>query len=111
MFVDFIVLVKFLHGLERHVGGHDDLDVLEILEIGEDGLRLVFAMLAFGAEEHDNRLVILMEVVFGEIGRAVQFKDTKGRDGGEAHEWGAGVCRVGGGLVGELLGGYDLENG
>jgi hypothetical protein len=105
VFVNLIVLVEFLHRLERHIGGHYNFDVLEILEIGENGLGLVLAMLAFGAEENDNRLTILMKVVFGQIGRAVQFKEAKGRDGREPHKRGAGVCRIAGGLVGERLGG------
>lgn len=106
---DVVVGVELFHLLERLIGGHDDLDIPEFAEIAENGFRLVFAMLAVGTEIHDDGAAVLFDVVLGQVGRAVQFEQMKGRDGGKPHKWRLGIGRIGGRLVGyRRLGGKEV---
>ena len=47
--------IEVLHFSERLISSHYDLDVFEFIEIGQDGFRLVLAMVAVRTEEHDDR--------------------------------------------------------
>ena len=64
VFGQFVVCIKVLHFREGLVSGHDDLDVLEMVPIPQDRFRLVFAMVAVGAEEHDDGAAVLLEAGF-----------------------------------------------
>jgi len=111
VFVDLVMFVEFFHFGEGLIGGHDDLDIPEVLEIGEDRFGLVLTVFTVGAEEHDNGFAVLVEIVLGQVGSAVEFEETEGRNGGVAHKGCAGVGGVGSGLVGKLLSGYELGAG
>ena len=100
MIENAVMRIEVLQFIKRLVGGHDDLDILKILEVGEDGLGLVLAMLAIRAEEHDDRLTIFFDIVFTEIRGAVELKEVEGRNGRETHIGSVGVGRIGGGLIG-----------
>ena len=110
VFVDLVMLVELFHFGERLVGGHDDLDVLEVFEVGKDRFCLVLAVFAIRAEIHDYGLAVLVEVVFGQVGGAIEFQEAKWGDGREAHVGGAGVGRIGGGLIWKSLSGYDVAD-
>ena len=70
MLVDLIAGVEFFQFLKRLVGCHDDLDILEFFKVCEDGFRLVFAVFAIGAEEHDDCPPVLFDVILGQVGGA-----------------------------------------
>lgn len=108
MLVDLIALIEFFHFGKGLVGSHNDLDILKVLKVSEDGFGLVFAVLAVRAEVHDHGLVVFMEVVFGQVGCTVESQKAKGRDGREAHEGGTGIGSIGCGLIGQFLSGYEL---
>lgn len=76
--------VEFLELFEGLIGCHYDLDVLELREVGQDGFRLVLAMVAVRAEEHDDGLMVLFDVFFREIGAAIELQQVEGRNCREA---------------------------
>jgi len=82
VFEDAVVRIELFHFFKRLISGHHDLDVLEFVPLGQDGFRLVFAMVAIGAEEHDDRTAIFFQILFCYIGRAVELQQAEGRKGG-----------------------------
>jgi hypothetical protein len=77
------IVIEFLHFRERLIGGHHNLNILELAEIGEDIRGLVFAMFTFRVEEHDQGLMIFFQIIPGKIRGAVQPEQVEGGDGGK----------------------------
>lgn len=71
---EMIVGIEFLHFAKGLVSGHDDLDILEFFEIGQDALGLVLAMLAVRAKEHDHRKPVFFQVILCQKVGAVHFQ-------------------------------------
>ena len=87
MIEDAEIGIELFYFIERLVGSHDNLHVLEFVYLFQDRLRLMFTMIAIRAEEHDHGEVMFLQVVFGQVRGAVQFQEPEGRDGRKTLVW------------------------
>lgn len=61
-------------------------------------------MITVGAEEHDQGLVVLLNILLGQVGCAVQLQQVEGRDRGKTEIGRLRLGCIGGRLLSRLLG-------
>jgi hypothetical protein len=80
MISDTVIAVKTFHFIEWLKGGHNNLDIFEFGEIGQDIPDLVFAVFTFGTEEHEQYSPVLFNIGFGHIMGAVHLEQADRRE-------------------------------
>jgi len=57
-----VLHIELLHFIERLIRCHNDIDILEVVEISQKSFRLMLAMLAIRTKEHDDRPAPLLQI-------------------------------------------------
>jgi len=65
VFAQIVFLVKTLHGFKWLVGGHNNLDLFERMNIMKDILGLMLTMFAIRAKVHQQHLLVPFQITFG----------------------------------------------